>query len=272
MIMNEVKAAFVAAVANAKEQWTGLDWTDGDNDIVSVRDALHKVVPVTSEDDDRDTSSYEQVRRARKMLAGVGDSAIGSHVPDDGQGGHREGLRLLRDWIAQREYTEETMTLAEKLADESIAYVESRARAAAAFGDAAVADVADDRWDDALSQIRQACRAEREFGDSPCWRQALVIVEAVVKGEADGEADVETVFNEQGIAAVVATLAPGHAGWDEGAINAGAAKTSSIVPANEGYYYAAYAARASARALELRDEEEIMNLAVAETRAHRSGH
>lgn len=75
--------------------------------------------------------------------------------------------------------------------------------------------------------------------------------EAISKGVVDGVEDVETVLEEQGLDVVVATLKPGHVGWDEGAINAGAAQLSGVPSEHEEAYYEAYAAAARARAEEL---------------------
>lgn len=74
---------------------------------------------------------------------------------------------------------------------------------------------------------------------------------AVVLGRQDGIEDVETVLAEQGLAVVRATLAPGHVGWDEGAINAGVAELRHVPPEYHEAYYRAYAESARERAEEL---------------------
>lgn len=78
--------------------------------------------------------------------------------------------------------------------------------------------------------------------------------EAINKGKADGITDVETVLEEQGPDVVAATLQPGHVGWDEGAINAGAARLSGVPTEHEEAYYEAYAAAARTRAEEVAAE------------------
>lgn len=70
-------------------------------------------------------------------------------------------------------------------------------------------------------------------------------------GVTDGIEDVETVLAEQGLDAVRATLARGHLGWDEGAINAGAHKFAGVPEEHRGAYYEAYASAARQHAEEL---------------------
>lgn len=65
--------------------------------------------------------------------------------------------------------------------------------------------------------------------------------EAVARGIDDGIEDVRCVLEEQGMDVVRATLKPGHVGWDEGAIIAGAAHLSGIPEEHEEAYYTAYA-------------------------------
>jgi hypothetical protein len=119
-------------------------------------------------------------------------------------------------------------------------------------GDVAVVDghkttyalTAADGWEmrvDGPGGAEMACQPE----DVP----AAII--AVVQGEFDGIEDVETVLEEQGRDVVIATLAPGHVAWDEGAINAGAAKLVGIPDEHHEAYYAAYARAARARAEEI---------------------
>lgn len=81
--------------------------------------------------------------------------------------------------------------------------------------------------------------------------------QAIRLGRKDGEADVRNVLEEQGIDVVRATLAPGHVGWDEGAINAGAAAIVGVPDDLHADYYAAYrdAAAALARKLAATGEE-----------------
>jgi hypothetical protein len=99
---------------------------------------------------------------------------------------------------------------------------------------------------------------ESDGGDSGDASQALDVVraalEAPVRGALDGVEDVETVLKEQGIEAVRATMRPGHVGWDEGAINAGAHRTAGVPEELSEAYYTAYAKAARARAEELAGE------------------
>lgn len=74
------------------------------------------------------------------------------------------------------------------------------------------------------------------------------------KGIDDGWEEVETVLREQGRDVVVATLKPGHLGWDEGAINAGAHKLSGIPDEMRDVYYRGYEYGARQRAEQVRDE------------------
>lgn len=73
------------------------------------------------------------------------------------------------------------------------------------------------------------------------------------RGSNAGEEDVENVLAEQGREVVIATLAPGHLAWDEGAINAHAHKTDEVPENLKNIYYRAYAIAARARAEEIRD-------------------
>lgn len=80
--------------------------------------------------------------------------------------------------------------------------------------------------------------------------------QAIEAGAQDGIDDVETVLEEQGRDVVIATLKPGHVAWDEGAINAGAAKLSGIPDEHHEAYYEAYAKAARARAEEIAAAQE----------------
>jgi hypothetical protein len=75
------------------------------------------------------------------------------------------------------------------------------------------------------------------------------------KGIDAGAADAETVLREQGRDAVVATLAPGHVGWDEAAVNAHAHRVDKIPEHLKEVYYRGYAMGARDRAEEIRDGE-----------------
>ena len=79
--------------------------------------------------------------------------------------------------------------------------------------------------------------------------------EAIELGRKDGEEDVLTVLVEQGIGIVRATLSPGHLGWDEGAINAGAAQFAGVPDELRADYYEAYRVAARALAIRLTKEE-----------------
>lgn len=74
-------------------------------------------------------------------------------------------------------------------------------------------------------------------------------------GTEDGTEDVDTVLAEQGRDVVIATLASGHVGWDEGAINAGAHKFRpdgrNWTDEQRAAYYEAYAVAGRSRALEI---------------------
>lgn len=72
--------------------------------------------------------------------------------------------------------------------------------------------------------------------------------QAIALGAADGQEDVETVLAEQGRDVVIATLKPGHLGWDEGARNAGVAQMQKVPSQHEEAYYEAYAEAGRARA------------------------
>lgn len=76
------------------------------------------------------------------------------------------------------------------------------------------------------------------------------------KGIDAGFEDVENVLREQGRDAVIATLVPGHLGWDEAAINAQAHRVDKIPEGLKDVYYAGYAMGARDRAVEIRDEQE----------------
>ena len=74
-------------------------------------------------------------------------------------------------------------------------------------------------------------------------------------GVTSGIEDVENVLAEQGIDAVKATLAPGHLGWDEAAINAAAHKADGVPEEHKAAYYEAYAGAARQHAEELCDPD-----------------
>lgn len=78
---------------------------------------------------------------------------------------------------------------------------------------------------------------------------------AAHEGEVDGREDVESVLNDQGRDVVIATLRPGHLGWDEAAINADAHRTAGVPDEHRATYYRAYASAARKRAEEVRDSE-----------------
>lgn len=97
------------------------------------------------------------------------------------------------------------------------------------------------------------------------WQEQL----AADLGAQDGHEAVEECLREQGYETVVATLVPGHDGWDEAAINAHAHASHREATLNSDSaedrrdpfrwtdetkraYYAAYAAAARARAEEIR--------------------
>ena len=76
-------------------------------------------------------------------------------------------------------------------------------------------------------------------------------------GTAGGIEDVENVLAEQGIDVIRATLAPGHLGWDEAAINAAAHTFDGVPEEHRAAYYEAYASAARQHADELLAAEPL---------------
>ena len=104
---------------------------------------------------------------------------------------------------------------------------------------------------------------QTKLGKTPSRGQRLALeaairegLQAAKVGAESGEEEVDTVLQEQGASAVIATLAPGHLGWDEGAINAHAHKADHVDDAFSDLYYKAYAKAARKRAEEIRAEKE----------------
>lgn len=100
-----------------------------------------------------------------------------------------------------------------------------------------------------------------KLGTAPTTGQRLALEAAIrealngaAKGAEGGVEDVETVLREQGRDVVIATLTPGHLGWDEGAINAAAHRADGVEDDFQDLYYKAYATAARKRAEEIRDE------------------
>lgn len=79
------------------------------------------------------------------------------------------------------------------------------------------------------------------------------LADAWNKGIDAGTEEANTVLAEQGRDVVIATLAPGHVGWDEGAISAHTHKADKIPESLRDVYYRAYAMGARDRAVEIRD-------------------
>jgi len=104
----------------------------------------------------------------------------------------------------------------------------------------------------ALAGVRAEAEQCAGAGFKETWRGAVMTREQAIElGRQDGIEDVETVLAEQGIEAVRATLAPGHLGWDEGAINAGVAQIRGVPEEHRTAYYEEYARTARARAGEV---------------------
>ena len=78
--------------------------------------------------------------------------------------------------------------------------------------------------------------------------------QARAQGESDGAEEVATVRNEQGDDVVIATLARGHVGWDEGAVNASAHRLAGVPEEHRDAYYEGYEAAARKAAERVRDE------------------
>lgn len=91
-------------------------------------------------------------------------------------------------------------------------------------------------------------------------------------GVTSGIEDVENVLAEQGLDAVKATLAPGHLGWDEAAINAAAHTFDGVPEEHREAYYEAYASAARQHAEELcewEQAESYQRKVDAEEKGHR---
>lgn len=107
---------------------------------------------------------------------------------------------------------------------------------------------------DAIGRTPDA--AERKAFEQAVRAALLTIAQVEAKGAAGGVEDVDTVLREQGREVVIATLAPGHLGWDEAAINAAAHRVDGVPDSLKDVYYRAYARAARERAVEIRDEQE----------------
>lgn len=247
---DEPIAALRNATGAAQRAWKGLDWHDGDNDVCHVAKCLRDVVEA-----DEESSVY--AGRTTDTLRDI--DGVSSWVANDGAYSHQqhhEGLTKLGRLIDDSEFAE-ALELAEGLAKESRMYVAARAQEASEEGNLAVEAAERGDWDEAVARLQSACRSEREFGDAPTWSGVLTLAEAIVKGAEDGIADVDTVLDEQGVDTMIATLAPGHTAWDEGAINAGAAGSRRIPEHLHEVYYRAYAEAARKRAQEIADEPAV---------------
>lgn len=76
-------------------------------------------------------------------------------------------------------------------------------------------------------------------------------------GTIDGISEVNDVLREQGAATVIATLRPGHLGWDEGAINNAAHRFRGVPEKLAKTYYRAYEKAAVSRAKQIRSQHEV---------------
>lgn len=172
------------AVETAASQWTGLSWESA---LGPMANALTKAVACAKRRDAMDEGDYEGTARAemRRALWSAREATGAAWWPKDGSYSSQCLDRRLRDLEREIEALDDDSSVetiqaaldeAESLAVEEREHVEARAAQAAEYGAICVECAESGDWDGAIEAAQDACRTEREFGDSPAWSDVLRLV------------------------------------------------------------------------------------------------
>lgn len=143
--MNKNAAAhteILALVTKATEQWTGIDWDTGPQQVVAL------------------------LKRDRAIDA---DNLDGCYWPDDGSATSQALNRRWSALLASDDSTEDRLVEARELAAAELAAVEADQASAAEQGRLAAEAVGAGEWDAAIEHAQKAASIERAYGDAPAW-------------------------------------------------------------------------------------------------------